>query len=139
LTHREITNRSPEPAISSAAGSATTTCSRWGSPVNHENRAEGGFFWATYKAICRRGGIFTNINGTHNFNKQLSVKPQPNPNPSFPNHDAKFSHMNPHSPTFLISQDATDFCIGTCSSSRWPSTTFSLPGLWLILSTGPSQ
>ena len=71
----KITNNAPEPAISSATASAPTTCSKWGAPVNRENRAEGGFFWATYKAICRRGGCFTNAQGTHDFNMQLSVDP----------------------------------------------------------------
>jgi hypothetical protein len=65
----------PEPAISSAVANAPMSCSKWGAPVNRENRAEGGLFWATYKAICRRGGCFSNAQGTHDFNIQLSVSP----------------------------------------------------------------
>lgn len=44
--------------------------------VNRENRAQGGFLHSTYKAICCRRGVFTNAQGTHDFNMQLSVNPQ---------------------------------------------------------------
>ena len=33
---------------------------------------EGGYYWATYKAICRRDGAYTNSNGLHDFNSQLT-------------------------------------------------------------------
>ena len=45
---------------------------KWGSKVNRENRAEGGLFWATYKAICRRDGVYTNAQGLHDWNQQLT-------------------------------------------------------------------
>ena len=34
--------------------------------------AAGGLYWATYKAICRRNGIFTNSQGLHDWNAQLT-------------------------------------------------------------------
>lgn len=66
-------NRALELAISSAAHDASVTCSKWGSPVNHENRAEGGYHFQTYKAICRRNGVYSNFTGKHDFNMELLV------------------------------------------------------------------
>lgn len=34
--------------------------------------AEGGLFWSTYKAICRREGVFKNGQGSHDWNAQLT-------------------------------------------------------------------
>ncbi|CAO1602122.1 hypothetical protein XANCAGTX0491_005753 [Xanthoria calcicola] len=58
-------------SIQAAAFSAIDTTNHWGAAVNRENRAAGGLYWATYKAVCRRNGCFTNGQGTHNFNEQL--------------------------------------------------------------------
>lgn len=74
----------PGSAIASAAGQASQIAHRWGSPVNRENRAEGGYCWSTYKvcfgfwswhgdellifdlqAICRRNGVYANAQGPH--------------------------------------------------------------------------
>lgn len=52
-------------AVKSATEAAIATAFHWGSPVNRENRAAGGLCWATYKAICRRNGIYTNSQGPH--------------------------------------------------------------------------
>lgn len=35
--------------IQAAVDEANDTAARWGAPVNRENRAAGGYFWATYK------------------------------------------------------------------------------------------
>ena len=40
--------------------------------MNRDNRTAGGLFWATYKAICRREGVYTNAQGPHEWNVQLS-------------------------------------------------------------------
>lgn len=61
-----------EAAISSASRDSVQTTAKWGSRVNRENRAAGGLFWATYKAICRRDGSFTNGQGLHDWNAQLT-------------------------------------------------------------------
>lgn len=37
-----------------AADKAPTTVVRWGAPVNRENRAAGGYYWATYKGWLTR-------------------------------------------------------------------------------------
>ncbi|KAL9612851.1 MAG: hypothetical protein Q9167_002583 [Letrouitia subvulpina] len=60
-----------ETAISNATIEATTTSNRWGAPINRGDRSAGGFHWSTYKAICRRDGVYTNAQGPHNFNDQL--------------------------------------------------------------------
>jgi hypothetical protein len=55
-------------AISTAEQAAFPVASRWGS-----HRDQGGLWYATYKAVCRRsGGPFTGSGGPHDFNKQLS-------------------------------------------------------------------
>lgn len=54
-----------ETAISNAVQDAISTALKWGSPVNRENRAEGGVAWSTYKAICRRNGTYSNAQGPH--------------------------------------------------------------------------
>jgi len=61
-----------ETAISNAISEATTTCSDWGRPINRENRASGGYFWSSYKAICRRYGVYTNAQGPHDWNAALA-------------------------------------------------------------------
>ena len=54
-----------ETAISNAINDSVTTCYKWGAPVNREDRAAGGHHWSTYKAICRRNGIYKNAQGPH--------------------------------------------------------------------------
>ena len=54
-----------ETAISNAVEDAISTALKWGSPVNRDNRAEGGVAWSTYKAICRRNGTYVNAQGPH--------------------------------------------------------------------------
>ncbi|CZR50756.1 uncharacterized protein PAC_00630 [Phialocephala subalpina] len=60
-----------EQLIELAVQQANKTVARWNSPINRENRPVGGYFWATYKAITRREGMFTNAQGLHDFNAEL--------------------------------------------------------------------
>lgn len=53
-------------ACEKAEQEALPTSQRWGA-----HRNEGGLFWATYKAVCRRNGVFTGAGGLHDFNGQL--------------------------------------------------------------------
>ena len=59
-------------AIANAINESTETCTKWGRPVNREDRAAGGLYWGTYKAICRRNGVYTNPQGPHDWNTALS-------------------------------------------------------------------
>ena len=61
-----------ETAISNASGDSIETALKWGSPVNREDRAAGGLHWSSYKAVCRRNGVFTNSQGLHDWNAQLT-------------------------------------------------------------------
>ena len=45
-----------DPAVASAEDEASKTAIHWGSRLNREDRAAGGYYWSTYKAICRRNG-----------------------------------------------------------------------------------
>ncbi|KIX00086.1 uncharacterized protein Z518_10223 [Rhinocladiella mackenziei CBS 650.93] len=58
-------------ATQAAKAQANDTVRKWGMPVNRDNRAAGGLYWATYKAVVRRDGCFTNAHGNNNFNEQL--------------------------------------------------------------------
>jgi hypothetical protein len=58
--------------ITAAINEANDTASKWGAPVNRENRAQGGLFWATYKAVCRRDETYSNAQGPIDFNLQLT-------------------------------------------------------------------
>jgi hypothetical protein len=58
--------------IEAAVDEANVTAAKWGAPVNRENRNAGGYFWSTYKAICRRDGVYSNAQGLHDFNLQLT-------------------------------------------------------------------
>ncbi|PCG92705.1 Hypothetical protein PENO1_087350 [Penicillium occitanis (nom. inval.)] len=58
-------------ATPTASEAALDMVSRWGAPVNRFNRAEGGFYWSTYKALCRRDGVYANAQGPHNWNAEL--------------------------------------------------------------------
>jgi hypothetical protein len=40
--------------IEAAVDEANTTAAKWGAPVNRENRAAGGYFWATYKYVLQQ-------------------------------------------------------------------------------------
>ncbi|MCJ1248606.1 hypothetical protein MMC30_005824 [Trapelia coarctata] len=59
-------------AISHAISEATKTCHDWGRPVNRENREAGGLHWASYKAVCRRYGVYSNAQGPHDWNTALA-------------------------------------------------------------------
>lgn len=61
-----------ETAVNNAAYEASNIAELWGSPVNRENRAAGGYCWSTYKAITRRMGIYSNAHGPHEWNQQLA-------------------------------------------------------------------
>ncbi|CAF9943183.1 MAG: hypothetical protein ALECFALPRED_010769, partial [Alectoria fallacina] len=60
-----------ETAVSNATNDSIATALKWGQPVNREDRAAGGLHWSTYKAICRRNGIYTNGQGPHEWNVEL--------------------------------------------------------------------
>ncbi|KAL8688345.1 MAG: hypothetical protein Q9224_004906 [Gallowayella concinna] len=60
-----------EAAVQAASFDSVPLTEHWGSHVNRENRAAGGLYWATYKAVCRRNGCFTNGQGLHDWNAQL--------------------------------------------------------------------
>ena len=54
-------------SIKEAKEAAVPAAESWGKPTK-----DGGLFWATYKAVCRRdGGPFAGSGGTHDFNKTL--------------------------------------------------------------------
>ncbi|CZT47980.1 uncharacterized protein RSE6_08614 [Rhynchosporium secalis] len=55
-----------------AISEANTTVANWHRAVNRDNRELGGYYWATYKAITRREGVFSNAQGPHDFNAQLT-------------------------------------------------------------------
>ncbi|KAL8700510.1 MAG: hypothetical protein Q9201_005409 [Fulgogasparrea decipioides] len=61
-----------ETAVNNAVEEASRTVDQWGAPVNRDNRALGGLYWATYKAICRRDGVYANAQGPHEWNVQLA-------------------------------------------------------------------
>ncbi|KAK4033768.1 hypothetical protein C8A01DRAFT_19341 [Parachaetomium inaequale] len=52
--------------IPAAVDAAVPTATQWGAP-----RSMGGMFWATYKATCRRNGIFSGASGPRDFNDEL--------------------------------------------------------------------
>ncbi|KAF8866379.1 hypothetical protein BDZ45DRAFT_639507 [Acephala macrosclerotiorum] len=60
-----------EHLIDVAVQEANQKAVRWHSPINKENRALGGYFWSTYKAIVRREGVYSNAQGRHDFNAEL--------------------------------------------------------------------
>jgi hypothetical protein len=62
----------PENAISRAAGKANDTVLRWNGSVNSNSISHGSYCWATYKAICRRNGVYSNPQGLHDWNSQLT-------------------------------------------------------------------
>ncbi|GAP92026.2 putative tat pathway signal sequence [Rosellinia necatrix] len=53
-------------SIPSAIDAAPDTAYSWGRP-----RAEGGMFWATYKATVRRYGVYSGASGPRDFNSEL--------------------------------------------------------------------
>ncbi|RHZ58383.1 uncharacterized protein CDV56_104314 [Aspergillus thermomutatus] len=60
-----------ENALAPAAAEANKTVLRWSAPVNRNDRTAGGYFWSTYKAICRRNGVYSNAQGHHDWNAEL--------------------------------------------------------------------
>lgn len=54
-------------AIDAAAKAANKTQAGWGA-----RKQDGGLFWATYKAITRRSGVFHGASGFHDFNTELA-------------------------------------------------------------------
>ncbi|KAG9685146.1 hypothetical protein KCU95_g14552, partial [Aureobasidium melanogenum] len=54
-------------AINAAANAALPTSQGWGA-----HRSQGGLYWATYKAVVRRQGVFTGSGGLSDFNAQLT-------------------------------------------------------------------
>lgn len=60
-------------AVDNAVAEANPTTQHWGTRVNRKNRALGGLYWASYKAVCRRDGVYTNAQGLHEWNSQLSA------------------------------------------------------------------
>ncbi|KAI5247236.1 hypothetical protein E4T43_02175 [Aureobasidium subglaciale] len=54
-------------AITAAANAALPTSQGWGA-----HRNQGGLYWATYKAVVRRQGVFTGSGGLSDFNAQLT-------------------------------------------------------------------
>lgn len=74
LTWMMDLTRSPlhqDDALKTAADEANKTVARWGRPVDRYNRAAGGYYYATYKAICRRNGVFSNAQGPHDWNAAM--------------------------------------------------------------------
>jgi hypothetical protein len=61
----------PENALTPAAVEANKTVLRWGAPVDRSDRTAGGYYWSTYKAICRRNGLYSNAQGHHDWNAEL--------------------------------------------------------------------
>lgn len=53
-------------AIQRAASAAVPTATSWGAP-----RSAGGLYWATYKATCRRNGVYSGASGNRDFNAEL--------------------------------------------------------------------
>lgn len=52
--------------IPAAANAAVPTASSWGA-----HRSAGGLLWATYKATCRRSGVYSGASGPRDFNAEL--------------------------------------------------------------------
>ncbi|KAH7364551.1 putative GTPase SLIP-GC [Rhexocercosporidium sp. MPI-PUGE-AT-0058] len=61
-----------EQLVERAVAEANNTVGNWHRKVNRDNRELGGYYWATYKAIVRREGVFSNAEGPHDFNAQLT-------------------------------------------------------------------
>ncbi|KAH6632633.1 hypothetical protein F5144DRAFT_574744 [Chaetomium tenue] len=52
--------------IPAAVEAALPTATQWGA-----HRSTGGLLWATYKATCRRNGVFAGASGARDFNDEL--------------------------------------------------------------------
>ncbi|KAK0126069.1 hypothetical protein ONS95_007689 [Cadophora gregata] len=61
-----------ENLVELAVAEANQTVGNWHRKVNRDHRELGGYYWATYKAIVRREGVFSNAQGPHDFNAQLT-------------------------------------------------------------------
>jgi GTPase Era involved in 16S rRNA processing len=74
LSGSSVTSSDPlttENALTPAAVEANKTVLRWGAPVDRSDRTAGGYYWSTYKAICRRNGLYSNSQGHHDWNAEL--------------------------------------------------------------------
>ncbi|OKL63903.1 hypothetical protein UA08_00258 [Talaromyces atroroseus] len=58
-------------AINITRKQANKTVRSWGAPTNDLDRPAGGLKWATYKALCRRNGVYSNGQDGHNWNAEL--------------------------------------------------------------------
>ncbi|KAL8719303.1 MAG: hypothetical protein Q9181_008075, partial [Wetmoreana brouardii] len=56
--------KSTESAVSSATCQAIPTVQKWAMPVNRTNPRAGGYWHSTYKAICRRNGVYKNFHAS---------------------------------------------------------------------------
>ncbi|XP_045194118.2 uncharacterized protein LOC123549787 [Mercenaria mercenaria] len=65
-----------EEGANNAANEASSTCTKWGAPVNHDpakDKRSGGLHWATYRATVRRQGVYTSGSyGSVDFNEDLA-------------------------------------------------------------------
>ncbi|KAI9669298.1 MAG: hypothetical protein M1831_000333 [Alyxoria varia] len=60
-------------AIDSGKQAAEETVSSWGSRVDRDNPDAGGLHWSTYKAVCRRYGVYSNgKRGPQEWNAKLA-------------------------------------------------------------------
>lgn len=59
-------------AIPLAAEQAPSIAAKWGAPVNKVDRAAGGLYFQTYRAVIRRDGVYGNKNAAYNFNSDLT-------------------------------------------------------------------
>ncbi|KAI9653730.1 MAG: hypothetical protein M1821_006924 [Bathelium mastoideum] len=59
-------------AIETAVRHAVPTAERWGQKPDPDNPQAGGYVWSTYKAVCRRSGVFQNKTGKHDWNDELA-------------------------------------------------------------------
>ncbi|KAK5950264.1 hypothetical protein OHC33_008733 [Knufia fluminis] len=59
-------------AIEASKAQANDTVAKLARPYNRDAREESGLHYSTYKAVCRRDGVYTNFAGLHHFNEQLT-------------------------------------------------------------------
>ncbi|KAI4174954.1 MAG: hypothetical protein LQ343_001981 [Gyalolechia ehrenbergii] len=62
-----------EPAVNCAKNKATDTSQRWAESKKTKLPGQGGYGWSTFKAICRRDGVYTYRNELHNWNEALAA------------------------------------------------------------------
>lgn len=59
-------------AVQSAAKAALETIHHWAKRINKEDRSQGGFWWSTYQAACRREGVYSFQKQPINWNDALA-------------------------------------------------------------------